>query len=154
MWVRSKDRRSQRIVGIDQHQGESKAASWGSFDRFSARQCHTYQGCHPDRAKLGARPDMSMTTKIIAEPNHLLVQVSGEFSLEEAKLSFLDLVNAIKKHALGNVLYDGRALAGEPRLMERFYYGHFVADTIQDLKDRGWKGPELRFAYVLKEPVL
>jgi hypothetical protein len=97
---------------------------------------------------------MSMTTKITAEPNHLLVQVSGEFSLEEAKLSFLGLIHAIKEHGLGNVLYDGRALAGEPRLMERFYYGHFVAETIQDLRDRGWRGPDLRFAYVLKEPML
>ncbi len=154
MRVRSEDRDPERILGIDQHQGASKVAAWGSFDRFAARQDHTHQGCHTDRAKLGAKPVMSMTTKIIAEPNHLLVQVSGEFSLEEAKLSFLDLVNAVKRHGLGNVLYDGRALAGEPRLMERFYYGHFVADTIQDLKDRGWKGPELRFAYVLKEPVL
>lgn len=97
---------------------------------------------------------MSMRTKIVAKPHHLLVQVSGEYSLEEAKLSFLDLVDAIKKHMLGNVLYDGRELAGKPRLLERFYYGHFVAESIQDLKDRGWNGPELRFAYVLKEPVL
>jgi len=97
---------------------------------------------------------MSMRTKITAEPHHLLVQVSGEYSLDQAKLSFLDLVDAIKEHKLGNVLYDGRELTGEPRLLERFHYGHFVAESIQDLKDRGWTGPELRFAYVLKQPVL
>ena len=97
---------------------------------------------------------MSMQIRINAQPPNILVTLSGEFSLEEAKSSFLEIVEALKNYKLGNVLMDGRGLTGEPRLLDRFYYGHFVAEAIQGLKNRGWDGPDLRFAYVLEQPML
>ena len=97
---------------------------------------------------------MSMTFKISARHENLHVTASGEFSLEEAKLSFLEIVEAIRHHKLGKVLIDGRDVTGTPRLLERFFYGHFAAEAVQGLRDRGWDGPALQFAYVLEEPVL
>ena len=97
---------------------------------------------------------MSMTFKIYARHENIDVTATGEFSLEEAKLHFLDIVRSIQHHKIGKVLVDGREITGAPRLLERFFYGHFVADTVRGLIDRGWDGPEIQFAYVLEEPVL
>lgn len=77
----------------------------------------------------------------------------GEFSLEEAKRTFLELLEAVARHQVKKVLFDGRRLTGDPDTLERFYYGKFAADAVLQFKDRG-VSPATQFAYVLKEPVL
>ena len=61
----------------------------------------------------------------------------GEFSLEEAKRTFLEMLEAVARHKVRKVLFDGRGLAGEPKTMERFYYGEFVARAVAEFADRG-----------------
>ena len=77
----------------------------------------------------------------------------GEFSLEEAKRTFLELLEAVARHQVKKVLFDGRKLTGDPGTLERFYYGKFAADAVLQFRDRG-VSPATQFAYVLKEPVL
>jgi hypothetical protein len=73
--------------------------------------------------------------------------------LDEAKLHFLETMEALALHKLTNVLFDGRKVTGNPETMERFYYGEFAAQTVLEYqKQTGSRTP--RFAYVLKEPVL
>ena len=79
---------------------------------------------------------------------------TGEFSLEEAKRTFLELLEVVKETRAANVLFDGRELVGNPIIVERFYYGEFAANLVQELIDNGWKGKQPQFAYVLHEPLL
>ena len=97
---------------------------------------------------------MGMTVNISSRPENLHVVVSGEFDLEEAKRTFLEVLDSIQKLGIGKVLFDGRDLVGEPLLIERFYYGQFAADQIRALMEHGWNGGEPQLAYVLEEPVL
>ncbi len=96
---------------------------------------------------------MSMNLEICPEPCFLRVNAMGEFSLEEAKRTFLEMLEGVARHKVEKVLFDGRRLTGEPTALERFSYGKFVADTVWKFKDRG-VSPGTRFAYVLEEPVL
>ena len=73
--------------------------------------------------------------------------------MEEAKRSFLEMLEAVARHKVKKVLLDGRKLLGEPEAMERFYYGEFVAQAVGEFSDRG-VSRATKFAYVLKEPVL
>jgi hypothetical protein len=77
----------------------------------------------------------------------------GEFSLEEAKRTFLEMLDALARHDVKKVLFDGRGITGKPALIERFYYGEFVAQAVNKFADRGVPRGT-KFAYVLKEPVL
>ncbi len=63
---------------------------------------------------------MGMVVNISSRSENLHVAASGQFSLAEAKASFLEIINAIREYKVGKVLIDGRDLIGEPRLMERF----------------------------------
>jgi hypothetical protein len=83
----------------------------------------------------------------------LEVRATGEFSLEEAQRTFLEIMEAVTLHRTKRVLFDGRTMTGNPRTMERFYYCEFAAATAAQHKTRGASGAT-RFAYVLKEPVL
>lgn len=73
--------------------------------------------------------------------------------MEEAMRTFLEMLEAVARHKVKKVLFDGRRLTGEPKVMERFYYGEFVAQAVTRFAARG-VSPAPRFAYVLKEPVL
>ena len=96
---------------------------------------------------------MSMLLEIHPEPGFLHVLATGIFSLEEAKRTFLQLLEAIALHQSNKALVDGRNLVGEPTTMERFYYGDFAAQTVASFAKRG--APRaIQFAYVLREPVL
>ena len=79
--------------------------------------------------------------------------LSGEFSLEEAERTFMDILKAIDRYQAMKVLVDGRAITGEPMTMERFFYGQFVAEAVI-----AWSQTQNRrmprFAYVLVKPVL
>ena len=77
----------------------------------------------------------------------------GEFSLGEAKRTFLEMLEAVARHKVRKVLFDGRGLAGEPKTIERFFYGEFVARAIAEFADRGMVSRATQFAYVLEEPM-
>jgi hypothetical protein len=94
-----------------------------------------------------------MQLQIRPEPDLLRIDATGEFSLDEAKLHFLETMEALALYKLTRVLFDGRKVTGNPEVMERFYYGEFAAQTILEYqRQTGSRTP--RFAYVLKEPVL
>src|SRR5436190_19059931 len=95
----------------------------------------------------------SMMLQIHPESGLLNVVATGEFSLEEAKRTFLQTLEASARHACNKVLFDGRRLTGHPEMMERFYYGEFAAETVINLDVPGVSAVT-QFAYVLKEPVL
>ncbi len=96
---------------------------------------------------------MSMLLEIRAESGLLNVDAMGKFSLEEAKRTFLEMLEAVALHKTEKVLFDGRKLIGKPKTMERFYYGEFAAQTVADYAERG-VSRTTQFAYVLREPVL
>jgi len=94
-----------------------------------------------------------MTLETRAELGFLHVSARGKFSLKEAKRTFLEMLEAVVRHKVSKVLFDGRKLIGEPETMERFYYGEFAAKSVRSFSDRGMS-PSTQFAYVLVEPVL
>lgn len=100
-----------------------------------------------------ARDKMDIIIEIRSESGCLHGNAMGEFSLEEAKRTFLEFLEAVARHQVKKVLFDGRRLTGDPDTLERFYYGKFAADAVLQFKDRG-VSPATQFAYVLKEPVL
>ncbi len=69
---------------------------------------------------------MSMTLKIAAESDFLRVSAMGEFSLVEAKRTFIEMLEAVAQNKVEKVLFDGRGLVGNPNVMERFYYSEFA----------------------------
>jgi len=97
----------------------------------------------------GKDGNKKMKLEIHPESGFLRTDVSGEFSLEEAKRTFLEILDAVTRYKVNKVLFDGRRIAGNPQPMERFYYGEFVAEA--------WRGvlPQVpTFAYVLEHPVI
>ena len=96
---------------------------------------------------------MSIQLQINAESDLLTVVATGNFSLEAAKRTFLQIVKASARRNCKKVLLDGRNLTGNPEGMERFYYGEFVAETVMNSIANGVFAPR-QFAYVLREPIL
>jgi hypothetical protein len=96
---------------------------------------------------------LDIVLEIRLESEFLNVGAIGEFSLQEAKRTFLEMLEAVARYKVEKVLFDGRRLTGDPKTMERFYYGEFAADSVFKFRDRG-VSPASKFAYVLKEPVL
>ena len=76
---------------------------------------------------------MGMILKISPESGFLHVGATGTFSLVEAKRTFTEMLEAVAQNKIGKVLFDGRGLAGNPRVMERLYYGVFAAQTVATL---------------------
>jgi len=97
---------------------------------------------------------MTMKLEICPESGFLRVGATGEFSLEEARRTFLEMLEAVALHKVGKVLFDGRALVGEPEMMERFYYGSFVARAIGESLRHGKLSGPTQIGYVLEEPIL
>ena len=87
------------------------------------------------------------------EAGVLKVDAMGEFSLEEAKRTFLEMLEAVAQYQAEKVLFDGRNLKGEPIRIERFYYGYFAATETTSLiaKRRMRQAPQ--FAFVINEPL-
>jgi len=96
---------------------------------------------------------MSIRLELAADSDYLRVGATGHFSLSEAKRTFLEMLEAVARHTVKKVLFDGRELTGEPETMERFFYGEFAAKTVRAFADRG-VSPATQFAYVLERPVL
>jgi len=97
---------------------------------------------------------MGMTLRICDESGLLRVTATGEFSLSEAKRTFLEILDAVAQSKSEKILFDGRQLQGDPDTIQRFVYGEFVADAVRKfIGERGiHRAPQ--FAYVLHEPVL
>lgn len=96
---------------------------------------------------------MSIRQEMHFESGVLKVDAWGEFSLEEAKRAFLEMLEAVAQHQAEKVLFDGRNLKGEPARIERFFYGYFAATEIISLiaMKRIRQAPQ--FAYVMNEPL-
>ena len=96
---------------------------------------------------------MSMHVELFPEKEYLRVKVSGEFSLEEAQRTFLEILDGVVRFQAKKVLVDGRELTGSPELIDRFCYGKFTAESVWASMERG-VSPATQFAYVLLEPIL
>ena len=94
-----------------------------------------------------------MIQKISTESGFLQVNVMGDFSLEEAKTTFIEMLEAVAHNKVRKVLLDGRGLVGNPQTIERFIYGEFAAQSVAQFSPRG-VSPATKFAYVLGSPVL
>jgi len=56
---------------------------------------------------------------------------TGEFSLEEAKRIFIEVLDIVAEQKAEKILCDGREVKGEPEKFERFLYGKFAAETVE-----------------------
>ena len=66
--------------------------------------------------------EMSIQQNMHFQSGLLSVDASGEFSLEDAKQAFLELLKAIAHYQAEKILLDGRNVKGKPGDLERFYY--------------------------------
>jgi len=112
-----------------------------------------YQGQSLDR-RAEKEYLVGMILTIITEAGFLRVVVTGEFCLEEAQRTFLDIIDAVAKYKTDKILFDGREIVGEPHSIERFYYGAFTAEMCHKHLYKAEYRIVPMFAYVLKEPVL
>src|SRR5215510_8660062 len=87
------------------------------------------------------------------ESGLLKVDARGEFSLEEAKRAFLEMLESVAQYQAEKVLFDGRNLKGKPEQIERFYYGYFAATETTSLIAKYRLPLSPRFAYVIHEPL-
>src|SRR4030095_240342 len=94
---------------------------------------------------------MSMQQKMHFQSELLNVDARGEFSLEDAKQAFLEMLGAVVQYRAEKILLDGRNVMGRPGDMERFYYGEFAARETQRIVVEHKIVP--RFAYVIHEPL-
>ena len=94
---------------------------------------------------------MSLKIATNASSNVLYVLNEGEFTLESAARTFLEVVVTAEENQCTKVLMDGRLVTGDPTIVERFYYGEFAATSV-NVSTRSKLRPQ--FAYVLHEPVL
>ena len=96
---------------------------------------------------------MSIRQEMHFESGVLKVDARGEFSLEEAKRAFLEMLEAIAQYQAEKVLFDGRNLKGEPARIERFFYGYFAATETMSLIAMKRMRQVPQFAYVMSEPL-
>ena len=94
---------------------------------------------------------MSIRHHMRFESGLLKVEANGEFSLEEAKRVFLEMLGAVAQYQAEKVLLDGRNVKGNPREFERFLYGEFAAQETVRLAHKHKIVPW--FAYVIHEPL-
>ena len=94
---------------------------------------------------------MSILQEIHFKSGLLNVHARGEFSLEEGKRAFLEMLGAVAQYRAKKVLFDGRKLKGNPEVWERFYYGVFAATETMRLVKEHRIDP--RFAYILNQPL-
>jgi hypothetical protein len=97
---------------------------------------------------------MGINLQISPDSGFLRVAAVGDFSLSEAKRTFLEVLGAMAERKTERVLLDGRKLTGEPETIERFYYGEFVAEAVASFVSARVGRPLPRFACVLEPPML
>ena len=96
---------------------------------------------------------MGLQQEIHFESGLLTIDARGEFSLEEAKRAFLEMLAAVAQYEAEKVLFDGRNLKGQPEHIERFYYGYFAATETINLVARSRIPKDPQFAFVIHEPL-
>ena len=96
---------------------------------------------------------LELSLRVDLERHLLRATLSGEFSLPEAEATFQEILKALVKDKLRKVLIDGRQVIGDPDPLERFYYGKYVADAVNQTINRT-RIEVPSFAYVMYEPVL
>ena len=94
---------------------------------------------------------MNIRQQMRFESGFLKIEASGEFSLEEAKRTFLEMLGVVAQCQAEKVVFDGRNVNGKPRDFERFLYGEFAAQETMRLLHEHGIAP--RFAYVILEPL-
>ena len=94
---------------------------------------------------------MSIQQHMHFQSGLLRVDASGEFSLEDAKQAFLEMLKAVGQHKAEKILLDARNVMGKPGDLERFYYGEFAARESHRMVVEHKIVP--RFAYVIHEPL-
>lgn len=94
---------------------------------------------------------MSIRQRMHFQSGLLTIEADGEFSLEEAKSTFVEMLGAVAQYQAQKVLFDGRNMTGKPREFERFLYGDFAAKETIKLVNEHKIVP--RFAYVLHQPL-
>jgi SpoIIAA-like len=94
---------------------------------------------------------VSMFLSTTVESELLRVVTTGTFSSQAARKNFLEILDAVAQHQSEKVLFDGRKIMGEPDMMNRFYYGEFVAEALRKFR---MSHNDPQFAYVLEPPVL
>src|SRR5262245_22545017 len=97
---------------------------------------------------------MGMILRIWVGPGLLRVTATGEFSLQEAEKTFLEMLDAVARHKTEKILFDGRELQGEPDTFQRFFFGEFAAHAVARYVREGGILPAPQFAYVLQKPIL
>ena len=85
------------------------------------------------------------------ESGLLRVEASGEFSLEDAKRAFREMIEVVVQYKAQKILFDGRNVKGKPKDMERFHYAEYVAKETHRIVSEHKIVP--RFAYVMHEPL-
>ena len=96
---------------------------------------------------------MSIQQKMHFQSGLLNIDARGEFSLEDAKQAFLEMLAAVAQYQAETVLFDGRNLKGKPEHIERFYYGYFAAIETVKLMAKYPMRRAPRFAYLINEPL-
>ncbi|HKY02955.1 MAG TPA: hypothetical protein VJM53_10435 [Burkholderiales bacterium] len=96
---------------------------------------------------------MDVTCLFYADNNLIRATIGGAFYLTGAKTTFVQVLDEILQHKAKKVLIDGRTITGNPKAVERFFYGEFAAAAIAEVSERGLSHVP-QFAYVLAEPVL
>ena len=94
---------------------------------------------------------MSIRQNLHFRSGLLNVVADGEFSLQDAKQAFLELLGAVVRHKAERILLDGRNVRGNPKDMERFYYSEFAARETRRIVVEHKIHP--RFAYVIHVPL-
>jgi hypothetical protein len=97
---------------------------------------------------------MRMAVVEYIEPGLVRGRIEGEFDIEDAKQAFVEILAQVEQHKASKVLIDTRTVGGEPKVIERFFYGEFVGDAVNALSSRGWVGETPQFAYIMVEPLL
>src|SRR5690349_7217486 len=92
---------------------------------------------------------MSMSLQMSTESGALHITATGTFSLAEATRTFVEMIGAARLRKVDRVLFDGRLVEGDPKTLERFFFGEFAARTVVE---QGLSC--LHFAFVLNEPLL
>jgi hypothetical protein len=98
--------------------------------------------------------NMSMNVQLTYDLGLLRATTTGHFSIKEAERTFLEIIDAILKHNARKVLFDGLKITGKPDVMERFYYGEFVAKEVMNCVVGRKISHAPKFAYLLRPPVL
>lgn len=94
---------------------------------------------------------MSIQQHMQFQSGLLNVVASGEFSLEDAKQAFREILAAVAKYKAEKILFDAQNVKGQPEDLERFFYGEFAARETRKIVDEHKIMPH--FAYVIHEPL-